>query len=110
MIQRQKFRTVKSTRNDPKTVYICSLCTVYLTDRNKKIAATYENMWPGFIWNLYIDKKTQYQHRADIRRFMPLPWRHWWIDEVINNVPTLQNVRLDYQPLYFNDITNKIFS
>ena len=83
MIHRQKFRNVTSTQLDSGTVLLCSQREAYLMETDSIVANTYENMWPSFIWSLFINKDVQEHHGAKIWKFIPQTFRYWWINEVV---------------------------
>ena len=55
-------------------------------ETDNKVAKTYDNMWPGFIWSLFANKSIQERHGMKIWKFIPLMFRYWWIDEVVKTI------------------------
>ena len=55
---RRKFRFIRVSNTEDQIV-LCSECTVFLTDNNKKKAKKYEYIWPSFIWSFITNSQVQ---------------------------------------------------
>ena len=104
MKKRQKFYNITNNRNSPVMVVMCTECIVNLTMEKPP----YKYSWPAFIYNLLMDQNIQQHYGEDIWKFIPVTWRYWWIDEVNNNLPTLEDATFYYPTSYVNDIIHKI--
>ena len=92
----------QSRRRAEEEFVLCFECSNHLTLDDKKAAEDTIYAWPGFIWNLVYDETIRNECGSYIWRFIPVQWRHWWINSM-NSYN--MNVTLTHPPPSFVDIT-----
>ena len=82
-IKRQKqFNHIKkrSNRQDNDRIFwLCKSCSSLLCGENEKESETWINSWPSFIWAMLKDVKVREKYGDLVWKFLPEPWRYWWI-------------------------------
>ena len=82
LIKRQSFRFVGINNSSEDIVVLCMECSDFLTNPDNKVAKSFDNVCPSFVWNLLSDKKILDVYGVFVWRFLPEKWRYWWIDAV----------------------------
>ena len=57
LINRNAFRCVGVNNSSDELVALCLECSEFLTNIDNKVAKSFVNLWPSFVWNLLSDNK-----------------------------------------------------
>lgn len=107
LIKRKRFRFVAVDNASDDLVVLCLECSNYLTNHDNKVARSFNNTWPSFIWSLLSDRDVLDVYGQYMWRFVPEKWRYWWIDS-LNESDLLVGVTIDVPVPIFKDITSDI--
>jgi hypothetical protein len=107
----RKFKNIQVSSRDNLIYCLCSECYSHLS--NTANAAEYNapsKTWPSFIWkNLLSNQELHQVYEDNIWSYIPLEWRYWWIDSVIEEFPTVyHNITLNNPKPYFDDRTEDL--
>jgi hypothetical protein len=103
------FQTIPQNSANPITYTLCSQCHSHLTIEDNKRAKVNAYSWPGFLWFLLSNEEVQQIYKEAVWRFIPIPFRHWWIDAVKLYFPTVySNVSINSPSAIFKDVTTEI--
>ena len=69
------------------------------------MARSFKNIWPSFVWMLLTDENILDTYDDYAWRFVPMKWRHWWIDSIKENNLLMEHVSLNNPPAIFKDVT-----
>jgi hypothetical protein len=107
-LHRRKFKHTDLIMNEVSVNYcLCKQCELYLTldsDFNKE-----EYCWPSFFSKVLGNNLIHAKYGNYIWRFIPFPFRYWWLDHVQESFPLIfHDVTLTHPLPIFDDITHNI--
>jgi predicted GIY-YIG superfamily endonuclease len=102
---RRKFKLLQTTNSNVVDIMLCNQCYLHLTNESSKAANDSSVCWPAFLWTILNDNITNAQYGSHLWRFIPIPWRHWWITAASDR---LNDITIDHPLPFFVDRTKEI--
>jgi hypothetical protein len=101
---RRKFKMMTIGRDRICQCTLCTECKNHLTVSNNKEALKSENTWPSFIWMLLSSTNIHNMYGRSVWKFIPTPWRYWWVQELKELYPNTfsQITILDPSPVFID--------
>lgn len=85
-----------SPRGFDNDIFLCQECESFLvTEHVDKIAKSSKNTWPSFILSTLINKDVISHYGTKTWQLIPIPWRHWWIDNLKHVTTGYENISID---------------
>ena len=101
-----KFLSRARNENNGQDVLLCKQCAhLIVIEDDIKVARLFQNAWPGFIYSLLQNRDARAEYGESIWRFIPVLWRHWWIDTFKSFHPTTTSLSITNPPAIFEDKT-----
>ena len=105
--KRHFFRFVEIAEYATEEICLCFQCSEFLSNHDDKVDKLFKNVWPSFVWNFLTDESVLNIYGDYSWRFVPMKWRHWWIDS-IKTTKDMECVSINNPPSIFKDITVEI--
>ena len=87
------------------TVSLCGNCASYLEEDDRRTREKMEFVWPTMIWKFLTSAESLRQHGSKLWSVIPDLWRLWWLEEVKNASPELQNISFSEPKSAIADVT-----
>ena len=82
-MSQKTLKYVKGSKTSTDPVTLCHECAQYLEATNVEVGSEVYNVaWPSFIWHILINERLHFTLGSKLWQFIPLLWRHWWIDAI----------------------------